>query len=251
MDVPAYSVKMVGQEGVHFKTGLGGANSHANYGVGEEVEVYSKSKECWLPAKVNATHRDGTCDIRYTGDGSIKQVPLEDQASKMRHPKRFVAGQPVEVLSQSRNCWLEAKIHKQHENGSVDIEYTSTGEKKHIYLAEQASQIRLPARDGAPYKGVKNLSAVPKAVGSGPMPPIQSVANHELHFDRGAGGGLAATKYNVNDIVKVSSDAYGVWVHAKVSAVHRDGSIDVKYNGENSIKQIPLSLQPAQVVYAQ
>merc|ERR1712217_353523 len=62
---------------------------HGNdYIVSDKVFVYSESRSCWLPATVNAIHRDKSCDIQYDDDGSMKQVPwsLQGKIMKLRSP---------------------------------------------------------------------------------------------------------------------------------------------------------------------
>merc|ERR1712048_1110505 len=61
---------------------------------------------------------------------------------------------------------------------------------------------------------------------------------------RGYTGGLAATAYEVNDQVMVFSNHRNAWVEGKVTAVHRDGSCDVKYKENGTVQQVPIQDQP-------
>merc|ERR1712224_308013 len=70
-----------------------------------------------------------------------------------------------------------------------------------------------------------------------------ATGHDNAHFAHGHGDGLAAAMYSVGDEVQVLSASNGQWMDAKVTAVHRDGSCDVKYHLSGQIKQVPRSQQ--------
>merc|ERR1719217_343057 len=72
---------------------------------------------------------------------------------------------------------------------------------------------------------------------------MKATGANNQHFAHGCGGGLAAAMYSVGDEVEVLSASKGTWMDAKVTAVHRDGSCDVKYHASGQIKQVPVGQQ--------
>merc|ERR1712013_641232 len=68
-----------------------------------------------------------------------------------------------------------------------------------------------------------------------------------VHFARGGGGPAGVSMYQCGEEVLVlASD--GAWHHANVTAVHRDGTCDIRYiRHSGGIKQVPLADQPAKM----
>merc|ERR1712048_236689 len=157
--------------------GMGGSPSmKTTYKQGDDVMVFSKSRDGWMEAKVTQVHTDGSVDIMYTETRELKQVKAEEQSKTMKKvvtpgaggytggrvsvieapvPRRgqngseYAVGDVVEVFSDSNQKWLLATVSCIHRDGRCDCKYlyegtlTPTGtEKQNIPLEMQAKFLR-------------------------------------------------------------------------------------------------------------
>merc|ERR1719343_544319 len=144
------------------------------YKQGDEVMVFSKSRDKWMEAKVIQVHSDGSVEIVYTETRELKQVKAEEQSETMKKvvtpgvggytggrasvieapvPRRgqngseYAVGDLVEVFSDSNQKWLLAKVNCIHRDGSCDCQYlyegtqTPTGAGKYNIPLEMQSKL--------------------------------------------------------------------------------------------------------------
>merc|ERR1719159_1881282 len=76
---------------------------------------------------------------------------------------------------------------------------------------------------------------------------VVGIGKDYVHDAHGGGGALGASVYQVGEQVSVRASD-GVWHHAHVTAVDRDGACDIKYIGQSGgVKHLPLHDQPARM----
>jgi len=89
------SRRMTGPDNAHFDRGYNGGLAATAYEVNDQVMVFSNHRNAWVEGKVTAVHRDGSCDVKYKENGTVQQVPIQDQPTKMKKDLTAVAATAV------------------------------------------------------------------------------------------------------------------------------------------------------------
>lgn len=135
---------------------------------GQAVEVYSRSRGCWVGARVVDVFPDGAIDVVYRDLPYQKHIPSDLQFALVRpvHASQpstplvvlaspgshgnvrspYVDGQSVFVYSQARGTWLDAQVIGLLPDATVIVQCTSVGAI--MVLGPREQQVLMRAQDG-------------------------------------------------------------------------------------------------------
>ncbi|CAM9461130.1 unnamed protein product, partial [Phaeothamnion confervicola] len=193
------------------KPGSPAGSRRVSLDIGDTVEVNLKGKGRWFKGKIRAVHRDGTVDVRYE-DGDTEEAidprnvrQLDGGGSrggaatgrKASSAKRGVEiGDAVEANFKGKGRWFKGKVEAIHRDGTFDVRYDDGDNEERI---EPAKVRQLGGSGGAAIKP-------------------------------GSPDGSRKTAVDIGDAVEANFKGKGRWFKGKIRAVHRDGTVDVRYD---------------------
>lgn len=172
-----------------------------NYSVGEMVDVFSKSENTWVVAKVIAVSPEGTVTVKYGSNqkdiqrefyaeylrpaakniesphrGAPPSSPMHQPPMTMASapppmpggPGGFSIGQAVECYSKSENTWVPAKVTDVDPNGAVTVKYGQF--QKTIYPRDFREYLRPAAAGLRTEEYPSPVTAFAPGLGLGPGP---------------------------------------------------------------------------------
>ncbi|KAG5176716.1 hypothetical protein JKP88DRAFT_170998, partial [Tribonema minus] len=182
--------------------------------VGDEVEANFKGKGHWFKGTVKAVHRDGTYDIRYA-DGDTEQgvtarnlraldkTPTSPRSNGGRGGATSASdtdapalrvGDRAEARAPGSPRWQQCSVTGVHRDGTYDVHFRGSG----------AEQRRLPPRS---VRARSAAAAAAADASEAEAPPL---------------------------LLRVGARAEacrdGRWQQCSVTAVHRDGTVDVRWS---------------------
>jgi hypothetical protein len=192
----------------------------ASFERGERIEAQFKGGSKWFSGVISAVNRNGTYDIKYSdGDtefdvsaSKIRSLDDERPSSPSRdsRPAKLYEGDDVEARFKGGSKWYKGRITGVNRDGSYDIRYADGDSERDV-----PSDFVRPVGGGSDRDLDRDLSQSRDIDRTErPSSPSRDSKPNKLH---------------IGDEVEARYRGSAKWFKGRITAVHRDGSYDIRY----------------------